>query len=280
MYRKGRKMTNQSQIEKLKFLIGCLKNEMAGYKDYALPDDETGLFNLYRALCNIREPKPDAETMHTLPEDFYKVESEVLREITCEKGVTDSAAIPPSVLDSRLSLWQGDITTLKTDAIVNAANSQMLGCFSPLHACIDNCIHTMAGVELREKCYEIMKAQGNEEETGRAKITPGYNLPAKFVIHTVGPIVGGFLTEREKLLLASSYNSVLNLASENNLACVAFCCISTGVFHFPPERAARIAVETTQIWLDEHKSSSIKKVVFNVFKDSDKEIYEKILSRA
>lgn len=253
---------------------------MPQYQNYEPSGNLEDDFNLFRALCNVREPKPNAPTMHTLPQDFYKVESEVLQEITNEKGITDVAAIPPSELDPRLSLWQGDITTLKIDAIVNAANSQMLGCFSPLHACIDNSIHTMAGVELREKCYEIMKAQGTEEETGKAKITPAYNLPSKFVIHTVGPIVGGFLTEREKLLLASSYNSVLDLAAENNLHSVAFCCISTGVFHFPPEKAAKIAVETTQKWLDENSSSSIKKVVFNVFKDSDKEIYEEILSKS
>lgn len=267
----------KTRTQKLKYLIECLEDEMPQYKNYAAPENAAEAFNLFRALCNVREPRPGASTMHTLPENFYKTESEVLKEITEEKGITDAKTLAPSKLDPRLSLWQGDITTLKADAIVNAANSQLLGCFAPLHACIDNCIHTMAGVELREKCYEIMVAQGKDEETGKAKITPGYNLPSRSVIHTVGPIVGGILTSRDKILLASCYNSVLNLAGENDLESVAFCCISTGVFHFPPEKAAKIAVETTQKWLGENKSSSVKKVIFNVFKDSDKEIYKKIL---
>lgn len=270
-------MENKSQTEKLRFLIKCLEDEMPQYNSYPVPQDEGEAFNLFRALCNVREPKPGSKTMHTLGEDFYKTESQVLKSITEAKGITDAKNIPASSLDTRLSLWQGDITTLKIDAIVNAANSAMLGCFSPLHACIDNSIHTMAGVELREKCYEIMKAQGKEEGTGLAKITPGYNLPSRFVIHTVGPIVGGILTSRDKALLASCYRSVLDTAAQNNLSSVAFCCISTGVFHFPQDKAAKIAVETTREWLDENKSSSIKKIVYNVFKDRDKELYKELL---
>ena len=267
----------EERTQKLKYLIECLENEMPQYKNYAAPQDADEAFKLFRALCNVREPKPGAATMHTLPQDFYKIQDTLLKEITQEKGITDAKNLAQEKFDSRISLWQGDITTLKTGAIVNAANSQLLGCFAPLHYCIDNCIHTMAGVELREKCYEIMQAQKKPEETGKAKITPGYNLPSRFVIHTVGPIVPGILTARDKLLLASCYSSVLNLASENGLDSVAFCCISTGVFHFPPEKAAKIAVETTQKWLNENPSSSVKKVIFNVFKDSDKEIYKKIL---
>lgn len=271
-------MTIQSQNEKLKFLIQCLEDENPEYKNYKTSGNFEEDFNLFRALCNVREPKPNSKTMHTLPEDFYKFETEVLQEITRKKGITDAKNIPASKIDSRLSLWQGDITTLKIDAIVNAANSQMLGCFAPLHVCIDNCIHTMAGVELREKCYEIMKVQG-KEETGLAKITPAYNLPSKFVIHTVGPLVSGILTSRDKILLSSCYKSILNLANENNLESVAFCCISTGVFRFPKDKAAEIAVETTQNWLDSHKNSSIKKVIFNVFSQPDFEIYNSILNK-
>lgn len=269
-------MKLQERTEKLKYLIQCLEDENPEYANYDLPDDANEAFNLYRALCNVR--MPHGKTMHTLPEKFYEVQSEVLKDITQEKGITDVQKISASKLDSRLSLWQGDITTLKIDGIVNAANSQMLGCFSPLHSCIDNIIHTIAGVELREKCFEIMSEQGREEETGGAKITLGYNLPAKFVIHTVGPIVGESLTQKDKTLLASCYTSVLNLADKNDLNSVAFCCISTGVFHFPQDKAAEIAVKTTLFWLNSNPKSSVKKIVFNVFKDSDLEIYNKILS--
>lgn len=269
-------MTKSELEEKLKFLIECLERETPEYSDYQTSGNPDQDFNLFRALCNVR--LPSGETGHTLPDAFYSVQAEVLKFITNEKEITDSKNIPESKLDSRLSLWQGDITTLKIDAIVNAANSQMLGCFSPLHGCIDNIIHTMAGVELREKCYQIMKAQGKEEETGKAKITPAYNLPSNFVIHTVGPIVQGKLTNKDEEFLSSCYNSVLNIANENNLSSVAFCCISTGVFHFPQDKAAEIAVNTTKTWLDKNKDSSIKKVVFNVFKDTDKAIYERILN--
>lgn len=269
-------MNENELIAQLHFLINCLKAEMPEYAAYGLPDDVEQSFNLYRALCNVRMPSGD--TGHTLPDDFYRVQSEVLKSITAEKGITDAAELPASGQDGRLCLWQGDITTLKADGIVNAANAQMLGCFSPLHGCIDNMIHTMAGVELREKCYQIMKAQGREEPTGTAKITPGYNLPAGYVIHTVGPVVSGWLTEEDEELLASSYRSVLSLASSYQLESVAFCCISTGIFHFPQERAAEIAVRTVRNWLDAHPDASVHRVIFNVFKDSDRDIYRKVLS--
>ncbi|MCI1654792.1 MAG: protein-ADP-ribose hydrolase [Lachnospiraceae bacterium] len=268
-------MNDKEQMDKLHFLIQCLEEEMPEYAEYALPDDPKQAFDLYRALCNVRMPSGD--TGHTLPDDFYAVQSEVLKSITGEKGVTEAAVLPPAELDQRLSLWQGDITTLRADAIVNAANSQMLGCFSPLHGCIDNMIHTMAGAELREKCCQIMRAQGHEEPTGRAKITPGYNLPARFVIHTVGPIVSGRVTGKDKELLASCYRSVLSIASDHQLESVAFCCISTGVFHFPQDKAAEIAVSTVRSWLDAHPETTVRRVIFNVFKDSDRDIYRKIL---
>lgn len=268
-------MTIEERTEKIKYLIKCLEKEMPQYLGHKAPDDPKEAFDLYRALCNVR--MPHGKTGHTLPEEFYKVQSEVLHDITEEKGITDSDKLPVSEKDSRLSVWQGDITTLRVDAIVNAANSQMLGCFSPLHGCIDNIIHTMAGVELREKCYQIMKSQGEEEGTGLAKITPGYNLPAKYVIHTVGPICYDEVTDEERRLLVSCYTSVLDIASEYGLSSVAFCCISTGVFRFPQDEAARIAVNTVRGWLDSHPDSSMKHVIFNVFKDSDKKIYETLL---
>lgn len=248
---------------------------MSEYAGYALPDDPKQAFDLYWALCNVRMPSGD--TGHTLPDDFYTVQTEVLKSIIEEKGITEATTLPLAKLDHRLSLWQGDITTLQVDAIVNAANSQMLGCFSPLHGCIDNMIHTMAGVELRETCYQIMKAQGHEEETGVAKITRGYNLPARYVIHTVGPIVSGWLTGKDKERLASCYRSVLSTASGYQLESVAFCCISTGVFHFPQDKAAEIAVGTVRGWLDSHPETSVRRVIFNVFKDSDRDIYREIL---
>lgn len=270
-------MTTSELIENLQFLIQCLKKEMPQYSEYNASNSETESFNLYRALCNVRAPKENSKTMHTLPKEFYEIQSKVLKEITNKKGITNANELSQSKLNAHFSLWQGDITTLKVDAIVNAANSQLLGCFSPLHECIDNIIHTMSGVELREKCYEIIQKQGAEERTGSAKITPAYNLPSKYVIHTVGPIVYGALTEREKAQLASCYNSILNLASENNLKSVAFCCISTGVFRFPKDKAAQIAVKTSLNWLKNNPNSTIDKIIFNVFGNADKQIYEELL---
>ena len=175
-----------------------------------------------------------------------------------------------------LYLWRGDITALRCDAIVNAANSGMTGCYVPNHRCIDNCIHTFAGVQLRLYCEEMMEAQGHAEPTGQAKITPAYNLPCRYVLHTVGPIVGGRLTETHCRQLADCYRSCLSLAAENELKSVAFCCISTGEFHFPNEKAAEIAVATVKEFLAQNKTS-VEKVIFNVFKDRDREIYEELL---
>ena len=165
---------------------------------------------------------------------------------------------------------------MKVDAIVNAANSQMLGCFVPCHGCIDNAIHTFAGMQLRLECDRIMKAQGHLEPTGQAKITPGYNLPARYILHTVGPVVDGPLTPQHEAELASCYESCLALAAENHLESVAFCCISTGVFCFPNHRAAEIAAQTVRDFLA--KDTSVKRVVFNVFKDLDLAIYEELLA--
>ena len=218
---------------------------------------------------NVRPPMP-------VSEDFLQIQDAFLKQMTAEKGTAAANELHASHRDERLVLWQGDITTLKCDAIVNAANSQMLGCFSPCHGCTDNIIHTMAGVQLRLACHELMRAQGHEEPAGQAKITPGFNLPAKHVLHTVGPIVDGPLTAEHERLLASCYRACLDLAAENGCGSVAFCCISTGVFCFPAERAAEIAVETVQAWLAE--TGSGMRVIFNVFKDSDLEIYRALLA--
>ena len=195
---------------------------------------------------------------------------------TAAKVITDIADLTP--IQPGLYLWRGDITTLKCDAIVNAANSGMTGCYISNHRCIDNAIHTFAGVELRLACAELMEQQGYPEPTGRAKITPAFNLPCKYVLHTVGPIIDGRVTKADKELLASCYRSCLELAAENGLESVAFCCISTGEFHFPNEQAAQIAVETVKEFLK--TQTSVKKVIFNVFKDLDKAIYEKLLGAA
>ena len=195
---------------------------------------------------------------------------------TAAKVITDIADLTP--IQPGLYLWQGDITTLKCDAIANAANSGMTGCYIPNHRCIDNAIHTFAGVELRLACAELMEQQGYPEPIGRAKITPAFNLPCKYVLHTVGPIIDGRVTKADKELLASCYRSCLELAAENGLESVAFCCISTGEFHFPNEQAAQIAVETVKEFLK--TQTSVKKVIFNVFKDLDKAIYEKLLGAA
>ena len=258
-----------NQRERRQWLIRKLQAEMPEYRSPYTPFTDERQWRLLRSLMNVRPPRPASE-------EFLRVQDAFLREMTAEKGIVDAAALPASQRDDRLVLWQGDITTLRCDAIVNAANSALLGCFSPCHGCIDNIIHTMAGVQLRLACHELMRAQGHEEPAGQAKITPGFNLPAKFVLHTVGPIVEGPLTPEHERLLASCYRACLDLAAQNGCGSVAFCCISTGVFCFPAERAAEIAVETVQAWLAE--TGSGMRVIFNVFKDSDLEIYRALLA--
>ncbi|MDE7182389.1 MAG: protein-ADP-ribose hydrolase, partial [Clostridia bacterium] len=213
-------------IERQKFLIGYLLSE--GKQDFELPSDTDGQKRLFRALVNVRMPKAASK-------EFLQIQNEYLQEELRLKGVTDIDDLSP-VADG-IYLWKGDITTLRCDGIVNAANSQMLGCFCPNHGCIDNAIHTFAGVQLRQECAEIMKAQGKSEATGQAKITSAYNLPCKYVLHTVGPIVYGSLTKQHEEQLADCYRSCLILADKNGLQSIAFCCISTGEFHFPNERA-------------------------------------------
>ena len=258
-----------NQSEKRLFLIQSLLKENQGYRDMNIPAEPERQRQLLRGLMNIRAPK-------RIGADFLKMQDEYLQSETVAKGITDIADLTP--IQQELYIWQGDITTLKCDAIVNAANSGMTGCYIPNHRCIDNAIHTFAGVELRLACEELMEQQGYPEPTGQAKITPAFNLPCRYVLHTVGPIISGRVTKEDKELLASCYRSCLELAAENGLESVAFCCISTGEFHFPNEQAAQIAVETVKQFMN--RKISVKKVIFNVFKDLDKAIYEKLLGTA
>ena len=255
-----------NQSEKILFLIQSLLKERPEYRDMNIPTEPERQRQLLRGLMNIRAPR-------RIGADFQKMQDEYLQNEAAAKGITDIADLTP--IQQGLYLWQGDITTLKCDAIVNAANSGMTGCYIPNHRCIDNAIHTFAGVELRLACEELMEQQGYPEPTGQAKITPAFNLPCRYVLHTVGPIIRGRVTKEDKELLASCYRSCLELAAENGLESVAFCCISTGEFHFPNEQAAQIAVETVKQFMN--RKISVKKVIFNVFKDLDKAIYEKLL---
>ena len=258
-----------TQPERRKYLLSALLAEEPQYAGMRIPLTADGQKKLLRSLMNVRPAKQnDAE--------FLRVQDEYLREAIREKGITSVDNLTP--VRGSLYLWQGDITTLAADGIVNAANSGMTGCYSPCHNCIDNCIHTYAGVQLRYDCAVMMREQGHEEPTGQAKITRAYNLPAKYVLHTVGPIVGGGIPDTEdKRLLASCYVSCLDLAAEYGLESLAFCCISTGVFGYPAEDAAAVAVDTVERWLREHDSKM--KVIFNVFKDSDLRIYQTILGQ-
>ena len=230
--------------------------------------DEDALFTLYRNLVNVREPLPASD-------GFLAAQDRMLKARIERMGITDASELPRTQGDPRLSLWRGDITTLSADAIVNAANSQMLGCWVPGHHCIDNAIHTYAGVQLRAECARIMAKQGHEEPAGKAKVTPAYNLPAKWVVHTVGPIANGRPSTADRDLLASSYRSCLDAANETAAGSIAFCCISTGVFGFPQQEAADIAVRTARGWFDENDSNL--HVIFNVFGQRDEEIYRGIL---
>lgn len=256
-----------TQDERLEFLLRYLLAERKEYADIRMPDDLSEKRRLLRSLMNVRPPVPASM-------EFLAVQDAYLQERLAERGVTRLGDLKPA--QPRLYLWQGDITTLAVDAIVNAANNQMLGCFAPCHGCIDNAIHTYAGVQLRLECAEIMRKQGCEEETGRAKITKAYNLPCRFVLHTVGPIICGSVSKADRELLAGCYRSCLELAAEYGLHSVAFCCISTGEFHFPAELAAEIAIGTVREWQQQNPDRI--EVVFNVFKDKDRDIYKELLA--
>ena len=223
------------------------------------------LWLAFRSLVNVRPPWP-------APGEFLAAQDELLQGLIAEAGVATLADTTPSPTDPRLRLWRGDITTLAADAIVNAANSGMTGCWAPLHYCIDNVIHTFAGVQLRAACANLMAAQGHSEPTAQAKVTYGYNLPARYVIHTVGPIANGRPTDTHRRQLAECYRACLDATAKAGLSSIAFCCISTGVFGFPQEEAASIAVATVRRWLNEHPDVPMT-VVFNVFSETDESLY-------
>ncbi len=261
------------QEQRLDLLVDAFKKDSGRYRDLETPGDTNGKRRVLRSLMNIRMPgKMDQKTV--------SVQDSYLQERIRENGIVGLSDIPE--IRKGISVWQGDITRLRVDAIVNAANSQMLGCFVPMHTCIDNCIHTFAGIQLRAECDRQMKelrtrfGSSYEQPTAVPMLTPGYNLPAKKVVHIVGPIVRGELTGKLENDLAACYRNTLDLCLENRLRSVAFCCISTGVFHFPNRRAAQIAVKTVTDWLDEHPDT-MDRVIFNVFKSEDRTYYEGLL---
>ena len=255
-----------NRLTLIKYLNARLLAEMPGLEVERVPDDETSQRKLLRALMNVRPPAP-------LDENFLKLQDELLSAEVSERGIVKLEDIPN--VAPKIKIWRGDITRLEVEAIVNAANSQLLGCFVPLHGCIDNAIHSAAGLQLREACNKIMTAQAHDEPTGSAKITSAFNLPSKFILHTVGPIIPSDRVPNvdEENLLAACYESCLKLAANNNLKSVAFCCISTGEFHFPNRRAAEIAIATVKKFLATHELE----VVFNVFKEHDEKIYRELL---
>ena len=262
-----------TQNQRLDYLVEKFKTDSVQYEDLKTPKDTEGKRRILRSLMNIRMPRRMDDAVLT-------VQDEYLRERVLENGIVTLSEIP--VIRNGLSIWQGDITRLAVDAIVNAANSQMLGCFVPMHTCIDNCIHTFAGVQLRAECSRQMNqlreryGRDYEQPTAVPMLTDAYNLPAKKVIHIVGPIVQYKLTPELEKDLADCYRNTLDMCLDHNLRSVAFCCISTGVFHFPNKRAAEIAVSTVDNWLSQHPGA-MERVIFNVFKDEDKKYYEKLL---
>ena len=254
------------QEDRLNYLIRYLLQEKEEYQEISVPTELADQKRLLRSLMNVRLPAP----VHS---EFLKIQDEYLQEEAAARGITRIETLSP--VSEGIYLWQGDITTLNCDAIVNAANSQMLGCFIPCHGCIGKAIHSAAGIQLRLECARIMAQQRTEEPTGKAKITKSYNLPCRYVLHTVGPIIRGTVTSEDCQLLAGCYRSCLELAAAHDLKSIAFCCISTGEFHFPNKLAAEIAVQTVRDF--QKDSQNHMEVIFNVFKDSDYEIYKRLL---
>ena len=272
-------MKEMTQTERLDYLVEEFKEDSVRYRDLETPKDTEGKKRVLRSLMNIRMPR-------RMDARVTEVQDEYLKERIRENGIVMLPQIPTiaargstHAFADHISIWQGDITRLAVDAIVNAANSQMLGCFVPMHTCIDNCIHTFAGIQLRAECNRQMNqlrakyGPDYEQPTAVPMLTDGYNLPAKKVIHIVGPIVEDRLTTALEQDLAVCYKNTLDMCLENGLHSVAFCCISTGVFHFPNKRAAEIAVQVVTEWLFEHPNA-MERVIFNVFKDEDKAYYE------
>ena len=276
-------MINKTQEDRLDYLLEEFKKDSLWYKDLEVGEDYQEKRRALRSLMNIRMPG-------AMDPEVLEVQDDFLRKEAVEKGILTLEEIPTAVrqygsrrpFGDKISVWQGDITRLQVGAIVNAANSQMLGCFHPCHGCIDNAIHSAAGIELREACSQYMEhrkvqyGKDYEEPTGQAALTEAYNLPAEYVIHTVGPIVYGRLTEELKNDLRSCYENVLKCCAEHGIRSVAFCCISTGEFRFPNEEAAIIAVSEVRKFLEEHETD-FDRIIFNVFKDVDRELYKQLV---
>ncbi len=266
-------MKTMTQSERLDYLVEAFIEDSKEYGDLRIPNDPEEKRKILRSLMNIRMPS-------SMSEEVLSVQDDYLTERNREKGIVTLNDIPE--IKDGLSIWQGDITRLAVDAIVNAANSQMLGCFVPMHSCIDNCIHSFAGIQLRNECNEKMKVkriqygEDYEQPTAAPMLTEAYNLPAKKIVHVVGPIVSGRLTEDLENDLADCYANTLDLCKDSGLRSVAFCCISTGVFHFPNRKAAQIAVKTVREWMKRYPDS-MDRVIFNVFKDEDRRYYEQEL---
>ena len=273
-------MTNNLELNnEIDFLIKeliSINNNLD--ENMEIPKDYNEKRKLLRSLMNIQSPVP-------LSDRFYEIQDKILSEETESKDLVSAEEIESvsktDEINSKIAYWQGDITNLKADAIVNAANSQMLGCFIPLHNCIDNQIHSAAGFQLRMDCYELMKKQGHEEPVGNAKITSAYNLPSKYVIHTVGPAIPYGMEPKEEDIkgLENCYKSCLKLADEKELKSIGFCSISTGVFNFPKDLASKIAIKTVREYLKNNEDTSIEKVIFNTFSDDATEIYRRNLSQ-
>ncbi len=267
------KETIDIQETRLDYLVEAFKKDSGEYKDLNVPDNRDEKRMILRSLMNIRMPRE-------ISRNVLRMQDEYLTERAKEKGIVELEDIP--VIRDGLSVWQGDITRLKADAIVNAANSRMLGCFIPMHTCIDNCIHTFAGIQLRAECSRQMEqmrsrfGRNYEQPSSIPMLTDAYNLPAKKVVHVAGPIVERRLTPELESKLGNCYWNVLSICAENDLKSVAFCCISTGLFRFPNQRAAEIAVKTVTEWMSTHPGK-MERVIFNVFKDEDKTIYEELL---
>lgn len=264
-------------VEDMAYLVNYLMDERGAGTQHVEPQEDPQWFmeqwEQFRALVNTREPKPASP-------EFLKRQDRILKLMVAEPGITEADELPRTASDPRLTIWRGDITALRCDAIVNAANSALLGCWIPGHMCIDNAIHTFAGVQLRLKCAQIMQAQGYEEPVGRAKITPGYNLPAKHIIHTVGPMTKGSPTNEQRKQLTQCYASCLDAAAAIGVESLAFCCISTGVFGFPQQEGAQLAVQAVKAWLDSRKPEepgATMHVIFDVYTPEDETYYREIL---
>ena len=268
-----------NQQERLDYLVEQFKEDSGEYRNLKTPADTEGKKRILRSLMNIRMPKKMAPSVIAVQDEYLKERNRENGIVSIDEILTVADQGSSHAFADKLSIWQGDITRLAVDAIVNAANSQMLGCFVPMHTCIDNCIHTFAGIQLRAECHRQMNrlrakyGSDYEQPTAIPMLTEGYNLPAKHVVHIVGPIVQYQLTPELEKDLADCYRNTLDLCAENNMKTVAFCCISTGVFHFPNKRAAKIAVQTVTAWLAEHPGQ-MERVIFNVFKDEDMDYYE------